>query len=108
MFALKWSDIDFHNNDISITRSMDMQVVGPCKNEASQRPIPLEPHLAAWLQQSSSPSALRNESDPPAPPFKRYIIGACLEDDRGRLRKFSIRTGIADFSIVVRKLSARA
>ena len=51
LFALRWSDINFHDNEISITRSMVMQVVGPCKTEASQKPIPLDPYLAEALQQ---------------------------------------------------------
>ena len=51
LFALKWSDINFHDNEISVTRSMVMQVVGPCKTEASQKPIPMDPYLAEALQQ---------------------------------------------------------
>jgi integrase len=54
LFALKWKDINFHTNEISVTRSIVMQVVGPCKTEASQKPLPLDPHLSralqAWLQ----------------------------------------------------------
>jgi integrase len=50
LFALKWSDINFHTCEISITRSIVMQVVGPCKTEASQKPIPLDTHLAEALQ----------------------------------------------------------
>jgi integrase len=51
LFALKWRDVSFQDNEISITRSMVMQVVGPCKTEASQKPIPLDPFLAEVLQQ---------------------------------------------------------
>lgn len=50
LFALKWSDINFHTGDISITRSIVMQIVGACKTEASQKPIPLDTHLAEALQ----------------------------------------------------------
>ncbi|HEU5414038.1 MAG TPA: site-specific integrase [Candidatus Angelobacter sp.] len=50
LFALKWRDINFHDYQISVTRSMVMQVVGPCKTEASQKPIPLDPYLAELLQ----------------------------------------------------------
>ncbi|PYY19390.1 MAG: hypothetical protein DMG62_24650 [Acidobacteria bacterium] len=49
LFALKWSDVDFHRNEISVTRSIVFQVVGPCKTEASQKPIPLDPYLARAL-----------------------------------------------------------
>jgi integrase len=51
LFALKWRDINFQDNEINVTRSMVMQVVGPCKTEASQKPIPLDPYLAQTLQQ---------------------------------------------------------
>jgi len=36
LFALKWSDINFQKKEISVTRSIVFQVVGPCKTEASQ------------------------------------------------------------------------
>lgn len=56
LFALKWCDINFHDYEISVTRSMVMQVIGACKTEASQKPIPLDPYLAEvlqhWRQQS--------------------------------------------------------
>jgi integrase len=51
LFALKWRDVSFQDNEISITRSLVMQVVGPCKTEASQKPIPLDAYLAEALQQ---------------------------------------------------------
>jgi integrase len=50
LFALKWHDIDFHRNEISVTRSIVFQVVGPCKTEASQKPIPLDSRLAEALK----------------------------------------------------------
>jgi hypothetical protein len=46
LFALKWRDINFQSKEISITRSIVFQVVGPCKTEASQKPIPLDAYLA--------------------------------------------------------------
>ena len=46
LFGLKWNDIDFQKNEISVTRSIVFQVVGPCKTEASQKPVPLDPRLA--------------------------------------------------------------
>src|SRR5271165_3889907 len=55
LFGLKWKDVDFEANEISVVRSIVMQVTGPCKTEASQKPIPLDPCLAealrAWRQQ---------------------------------------------------------
>jgi len=54
LFGLKWKDIDFDVNEISVVRSIVMQVTGPCKTESSQKPIPLDPYLAealrAWLE----------------------------------------------------------
>ena len=49
LFGLKWDDIDFQKNEISVTRSIVFQVVGPCKTEASQKPVPLDPFLAEAL-----------------------------------------------------------
>jgi len=46
LFVLKWRDINFQSKEISITRSIVFQVVGPCKTEASQKPIPLDAYLA--------------------------------------------------------------
>lgn len=50
LFGLKWKDIDFDANEISVVRSIVMQVTGPCKTESSQKPIPLDPCLAEALQ----------------------------------------------------------
>ncbi|MGC1295218.1 MAG: site-specific integrase [Alloacidobacterium sp.] len=50
LFALKWTDINFKKNEVSVTRSIVMQVVGSCKTEASQKPVPLDPLLARTLR----------------------------------------------------------
>jgi integrase len=50
LFALKWRDVNFQTSEISVTRSIVMQVIGPCKTEASQKPIPLDTYLAEALQ----------------------------------------------------------
>ena len=50
LFALKWNDVDFQRNEISVTRSIVFQVVGPCKTEASQKPVPLDARLAEALK----------------------------------------------------------
>jgi integrase len=57
VFALKWKDVDFAAEHISVTRSIVNQLVGTCKTEASQKPVPLHSALAqallAWRQQTS-------------------------------------------------------
>ena len=50
LFGLKWHDIDFRRNQVSVTRSIVFQVVGPCKTEASQKPVPLDSRLADALK----------------------------------------------------------
>jgi len=49
MFGLKWSDIDFAQRNMYVTRSIVYGVVGPCKTECSQRPVPIHPILAEAL-----------------------------------------------------------
>jgi integrase len=56
LLALKWSDVNFENLEVNVTRSIAIQRVGPCKTEASQKPVPLDPELAEvlllWRRQS--------------------------------------------------------
>jgi integrase len=42
LLAIRWSDIDFDNLELSVTRSIWHQVVGDCKTEASAKPVPLD------------------------------------------------------------------
>ncbi len=51
LFALKWKDIDFQEKQVSVTRSVVHQVVGVCKTEASQKPVPLHDNVVEVLQQ---------------------------------------------------------
>src|SRR6202521_3503377 len=51
LFGLKWGDIDFVRGTMSVTRSIVYGVVGPCKTEASQKPVPLHSLSAACLSQ---------------------------------------------------------
>jgi integrase len=54
LFAVKWGDIDFDQKTMNVTRSIVYGVVGPCKTEASQKPVPLHPTvlqtLSEWKQ----------------------------------------------------------
>jgi integrase len=40
LFALKWGDVHFDRHDMSVIRSIVMQVVGPCKTDAFCLPHP--------------------------------------------------------------------
>jgi integrase len=45
LLGLKWMDVDFEKLEINVTRSVVKQRIGPCKTEASQKPIPLHAEL---------------------------------------------------------------
>ena len=51
LFALKWGDIDFSQGTMNVTRSIAYGIVGRCKTEASQKPVPVHPILAEALTQ---------------------------------------------------------
>jgi integrase len=57
LFGLKWGDIDFSQGTMNVTRSIVYGVVGPCKTESSQKPVPVHPLVAdtvlAWRKQSA-------------------------------------------------------
>ena len=50
LFALKWKDVDFENRQLWVTRSIVQQVVGNCKTEAPQKPVPLHDYLISALR----------------------------------------------------------
>ncbi len=43
VFGLKWRDIDFSQGAMNVTRSIVYGMVGPCKTESSQKPVPIHP-----------------------------------------------------------------
>ena len=51
LFGLKWGDIDFAEGHMHVTRSIVYGVVGPCKTEASQKPVPIHSILVEALLQ---------------------------------------------------------
>jgi integrase len=59
LFALKWGDINFKNQTMNVSRSIYGQVSGNCKTEASRKPVPLAPRVAAdllsWKKESPYP-----------------------------------------------------
>jgi integrase len=82
LFGLKWNDIDFPRNEISVTRSIVFQVVGPCKTEASQKPVPLDSRLAEALKVWRDHTKYSKVDDwvfaSPASRGKRPYWGQCL------------------------------
>ena len=82
LFGLKWNDIDFRRNQISVTRSIVFQVVGPCKTEASQKPVPLDSRLAdalkVWREQTKYSKAEDWVFASPAARGRKPYWGQCL------------------------------
>jgi len=82
LFGLKWHDIDFSRNQISVTRSIVFQVVGPCKTEASQKPVPLDSRLAdalkVWRDQTKYNKAEDWVFASPAARGRKPYWGQCL------------------------------
>ncbi len=56
LLALKWGDVEFENLQIIVQRSIYRNVVGNCKTEASKKPVPMDPILAAelWARKQDS------------------------------------------------------
>ena len=56
LLALRWSDVDFENLELNVTRSIWHQVVGNRKTEASAKPVPMNSYMAEdllrWRRQS--------------------------------------------------------
>jgi integrase len=61
--GLKWQDIDFENMQIDVNRSVVSQVVGRCKTEASQKPVPMDGCTAQLLQSWLQTTPYRNPED---------------------------------------------
>lgn len=51
LFALKWKDVDFQTKQIYVTRSIVQNVVGICKTESSQKPVPAHHDLVEALRE---------------------------------------------------------
>jgi integrase len=82
LFGLKWHDIDFQKNEIRVSRSIVFQVVGPCKTEASQKPVPLDSGLAKALKIWRHHTSYRKADDwvfaSPSPRGQRPYWGQCF------------------------------
>jgi integrase len=64
LFALKWSDVDFSNMRLDVSRSIYLGHVGDCKTEASRKPVPLDGRVAAdlWLWKETTRYRQPNDS----------------------------------------------
>ena len=51
IFALKWKDVDNEAKQIHVNRSIVQNVVGVCKTEGSEKPVPAHDDLVETLQQ---------------------------------------------------------
>ena len=51
LFALKWRDVDFQAKQIHVTRSIVQNVIGACKTETSQKPVPAHDDLVKALRE---------------------------------------------------------
>ena len=63
LFALKWSDIDLSAGTMNMVRSIVHGIVGPCKTESSQKPVPIHPLVIATLDKWRSQSSYRGPDD---------------------------------------------
>jgi len=63
LFALNWKDVDFVAKHLDVTRSIVSQVVGNCKTDTSQKPVPLHESLAQALLEWRKQSPYRKRED---------------------------------------------
>lgn len=63
MFALRWSDVDFKNMEVAVTRSCVRNRFGKVKTDASGRPVPLHYSVYALLMDWRRESPYRKDED---------------------------------------------
>ncbi len=63
IFALKWKDVDNEAKQIHVTRSIVQNVVGICKTESSQKPVPAHDDLVETLQQWRIQTRYKSQED---------------------------------------------
>jgi integrase len=49
LFALQWKDVDFEAKQIQVSRSIVQNVIGVCKTESCQKPVPVHEDLIKAL-----------------------------------------------------------
>ncbi len=60
IFGLKWKDVDVQAKQIQVTRSIVQNVVGICKIESSQKPVPAHDDLVEALRQWHSQTGYKS------------------------------------------------
>ena len=70
ILALRWSDVDWMNSCIRVTRAYVYGRFGPPKSNASKRPVPLHPLLAALLEAWRNETPYANDEDFIFPSFR--------------------------------------
>ena len=63
VLALKWQDIDFVRKTMTICKSVWYQHVGPTKTDGSERSLPLDDQMIAWLLHWRSETMYAADSD---------------------------------------------
>jgi len=63
LFGLKWGDINVAQGTMSVTRSIVCGVVGPCKTESSQKPVPVHPTVLEALVKWKEASRYTGDAD---------------------------------------------
>jgi integrase len=63
LFGLQWGDINFAEGTMNGTRSIVCGVVGPCKTESSQKPVPIHPLIVETLVKWKEHQQYRKHGD---------------------------------------------
>jgi integrase len=72
LLALRWSDIDWRNSCIRVSRAYVYGKFGLPKSKASQRPVPLHPLLAALLEAWRKETPYCRDTDLVFPSFRLH------------------------------------
>jgi integrase len=63
LFGLQWGDISFAEGTMNVTRSIVCGVVGRCKTESSQKPVPIHPLIVESLVEWKEHQQYRKHGD---------------------------------------------
>src|SRR6266436_2707714 len=82
LFALKWRDVDFQAKQIHVTRSIVQNVIGVCKTETSQKPVPAHDDLIKALREwhRRLPMPFAESLDQIIVSWNRFLRGFGLAD----------------------------